>query len=102
MHNDFYIIISIMFDKFILTLRICVCACVCVFVFVRVFVCGRDIIWKGTLLCVDVMKFGRVHFVSHQIIANRCSHIFLFFQLCSPFLVFVYYAGYQSSTFITF
>ena len=55
MHNDFYIVISIMFDKFILTLRICVCACVCVFVFVRVFVCGRDIIWKGTLLCGDVM-----------------------------------------------
>ena len=43
------------------------CACVCVFV--RVFLCGLDEIWKGTLLCVDVMKFGRVHFC----VGTRCN-----------------------------
>ena len=85
MHNDFYIVISIMFDKFILTLRICVCVCACVCIFELVFLCGRDVIWKGTLLCVDVIKIGRVHFC---VSSNNCESVFSYFFIFSTLFAF--------------
>lgn len=81
MHNDFYIVITITSDKFTNT-----CACVCVCICTRFCVCT----WMNDdHLKKKIQKKCRVNgwvklegytFVSHQIIANRCSHIFLFFN----------------------